>query len=60
MPKLAGVLLLGTAGYIRPLSVEHMETACTIDEDKVLHPFAFRTHTHQLGRLKCNASFKDV
>uniref|UniRef100_A0A161M2V6 Peptidylglycine alpha-hydroxylating monooxygenase n=1 Tax=Triatoma infestans TaxID=30076 RepID=A0A161M2V6_TRIIF len=33
MPKLAGVLLLGTAGFIRPMSMEHMETACTIDED---------------------------
>lgn len=51
MPKLAGVLLLGTAGFIKPMSIEHMETACTIDEDKLLHPFAFRTHTHQLGKV---------
>jgi len=26
-----------------------METACEIDEDVVIHPFAFRTHTHKLG-----------
>ncbi|XP_076350248.1 peptidylglycine alpha-hydroxylating monooxygenase-like [Tachypleus tridentatus] len=28
-----------------------METACTIEEPVVLHPFAFRTHTHQLGKV---------
>lgn len=48
-PKSAGVLLMGTGGRINPKSVEYMETACSIDEDKVLHPFAFRTHTHALG-----------
>ncbi|KAK3881676.1 hypothetical protein Pcinc_013896 [Petrolisthes cinctipes] len=50
-PKSAGVLLMGTGGRINPKSVEYMETACSIDEDKVLHPFAFRTHTHGLGRV---------
>ena len=48
-PKSAGVLLMGTGGYIFPNSEEHMETACDITENTVLHPFAFRTHTHQLG-----------
>jgi hypothetical protein len=48
-PKAAGVFLLGTNGYIRPKSTEYMESACTINEDKVIHPFAFRTHTHSLG-----------
>ncbi|CAK1544472.1 unnamed protein product [Leptosia nina] len=51
MPRQAGVLLLGTSGAIRPDTVEHMETACTLKEDKVIHPFAFRTHTHGLGKL---------
>ncbi|CAH2050049.1 unnamed protein product, partial [Iphiclides podalirius] len=51
MPRQAGVILLGTGGYIPPNSVEHMETACTLDEDKVIHPFAFRTHTHSLGKV---------
>ncbi|KAK9498614.1 hypothetical protein O3M35_003208 [Rhynocoris fuscipes] len=60
MPKLAGVLLLGTSGYIRGMSEEHMETACTIDEDKVLHPFAFRTHTHQLGRVVAGYSVRRI
>ncbi|KPJ09404.1 Peptidylglycine alpha-hydroxylating monooxygenase [Papilio machaon] len=49
MRRQAGVLLLGTGGYILPNRVEHMETACPIIEDKVIHPFAFRTHTHSLG-----------
>lgn len=49
-PKAAGVLLMGTGGRINPNSVEYMETACTIQEDKVIHPFAFRTHTHALGQ----------
>jgi peptidylglycine monooxygenase len=48
--KRAGVLLLGTAGSIPARSIEHMETTCLIEEPLVLHPFAFRTHTHKLGR----------
>jgi len=50
-PKAAGVLLMGTGGRISPHSVEYMETACTINENKIIHPFAFRTHTHALGRV---------
>ncbi|CAG2113081.1 unnamed protein product [Medioppia subpectinata] len=49
--KRAGVLLLGTGGSIPNKSIEHMETACTIDEPLELHPFAFRTHTHKLGKV---------
>lgn len=48
-PKSAGVLLMGTGGRISANSVEYMETACKINEDKVIYPFAFRTHTHALG-----------
>lgn len=48
-PKLAGVLLLVTAGAIPPKRTEHMETSCMLDEDKVIHPVAYRTHTHKLG-----------
>ena len=50
LPKSAGVLLLGTGGRIMPNSVEYMESACEIEEDIVIHPFAFRTHTHALGK----------
>ena len=49
-PKTAGVLLMGTGGRIKANSVEHMDTACKLSENKVIHPFAFRTHTHALGR----------
>ncbi|XP_036330065.1 peptidylglycine alpha-hydroxylating monooxygenase [Rhagoletis pomonella] len=49
--KLAGVLLLGTGGVIPPKSVEHMETACEISENKTIHPIAYRTHTHSLGKV---------
>jgi len=50
-PKAAGVFLLGTNGWVPPLMTEYMEAACAINEDKVIHPFAFRTHTHTLGRV---------
>ncbi|ODN06475.1 Peptidylglycine alpha-hydroxylating monooxygenase [Orchesella cincta] len=50
-PKAAGVFLLGTNGYIAGKTTEYMETACAINENKVMHPFAFRTHTHSLGRV---------
>jgi len=51
MRKLAGVYLLGTAGMIPPMSEEHMETSCVIRENRTIHPFAFRTHAHQLGKV---------
>ncbi|CAH0592234.1 unnamed protein product [Chrysodeixis includens] len=51
MLRQAGVILLGTGGTIPPNRIEQMETACTINENKVIHPFAFRTHTHALGKL---------
>lgn len=51
MPKLAGVLLLGTAGAIPGMMTEHMEVACDINEKKTIYPFAYRTHTHALGKV---------
>ncbi|XP_075166835.1 peptidylglycine-alpha-hydroxylating monooxygenase [Haematobia irritans] len=51
MDKLAGVLLMGTAGMIPPMSVEHMETSCEISENKTIYPIAYRTHTHSLGKV---------
>lgn len=51
MFKRAGVLLMATNGEIGPMATEHMETACEITEDKILHPFAYRTHTHSLGKV---------
>lgn len=49
MPRQAGVLLMGTAGKLQPKSEEHMETACMIEDNVIMHPFAFRTHTHSHG-----------
>lgn len=57
--KQAGVLLLGTAGLIPPMSIQHMETTCSIDEDKVIHPFAFRVHTHSLGKVVTGYRIRD-
>ena len=33
------------------LCLEAFEVACEIDQDIVMHPFAFRTHAHKLGRI---------
>lgn len=49
--KLASVLLLGTSGMIQPRSTTYMETACMIKENKTIHPFAYRVHTHSLGKV---------
>lgn len=49
LEKEAGVILLGTGGSIPSMSVEKMETSCIINEKKMIHPFAYRTHTHSLG-----------
>lgn len=50
LARQAGVYLLATNGQIPPLSIEHMETSCPLYETgKVIHPFAYRVHTHELG-----------
>ena len=51
MRKQAGVILLGTGGVIPPMKTEHMETMCDIKENKTIYPFAYRTHTHSLGKV---------
>jgi len=48
---LAGVYLLGTSGSIAPRKTVHMESACRIMENKTIYPFAYRTHTHSLGKV---------
>lgn len=49
--KLAGVFLLGTGGVVPPKQIAHMETSCPITEYKTIHPFAYRVHTHSLGKV---------
>lgn len=52
LQKQAGVYLLATNGMIPPQSIEHMETSCPLYETgKVIHPFAYRVHTHELGKF---------
>jgi hypothetical protein len=31
--------------------LEAFEVACEIQQDIVMHPFAFRTHAHKLGKI---------
>ncbi|CAL8075668.1 unnamed protein product [Orchesella dallaii] len=49
--KLAGVYLLGTGGSIAPRETTLLETACIMKEEKTIYPFAFRTHSHSLGKV---------
>lgn len=49
-PMTAGVLLLGTSGFAPAHSTTYFETACQMDDDRELHPFAFRVHTHSTGK----------
>jgi peptidylglycine monooxygenase len=51
MPKTAGVLLMGTGGSAPPHSTTFFESSCDIEDERKIHPFAFRTHTHILGRV---------
>ena len=41
--------MLETGGTIKSGKKENFEAACTLAEDVVLHPFAYRTHAHKLG-----------
>jgi peptidylglycine monooxygenase len=50
-PRLAATMLLATDGIMQAKSTENFETACMIDEDLELHPFAFRTHSHDHGKV---------
>lgn len=40
--------------YRKHIFLEKFETACLVDENVKIHPFAFRTHTHQLGKYYCS------
>jgi len=47
----AGVILMGTGGMAPAHSTTFFETACTVEDAREIHPFAFRTHTHSLGQV---------
>ena len=46
--KLAGIYLLLSYGYVKEGISKH-RIECQLQEDRVIHPFRFRTHTHKLG-----------
>jgi len=46
--KMAGIYLLVSYGYV-PKGVSKHHMTCLMQEQKVIHPFKFRTHTHKLG-----------
>lgn len=51
-PKRAGIFILSSGGEIPPRSTEHLEVACNLDDEDIeIHPFRFRTHTHNLGLI---------
>ena len=43
--------VLETGGLILPRTTAYLEAACTLAPPRPLHPFAFRVHTHALGRV---------
>ena len=49
--KRAGVYFVGTNGMIPARTTTYMEAACRLATSLTIHPFAFRTHTHALGRV---------
>jgi len=50
-PKAAGVIYTGTNGRFPAKTTTYSEAACALSTDKEIHPFAFRVHTHGLGRV---------
>lgn len=54
----AGVYLMLTEGLIPKGTVEYLEAACPYDDIEI-HPFAFRTHTHTLGRVVAGYRVRD-
>lgn len=50
-PKSAGVYWTATGGRFPAQATTKAETACKIRTHVPLHPFAFRVHTHKLGRV---------
>ncbi|XP_041369878.1 probable peptidylglycine alpha-hydroxylating monooxygenase 1 [Gigantopelta aegis] len=60
LPRGAGVYLLGTMGSIPAHSTVYMETACPFPgKNLVIHPFAYRTHAHTLGRVVSGYRIRD-
>ena len=41
---------MGTGGKAPAKTTTFFETSCEIEDPRTIHPFAFRTHTHSLGK----------
>jgi peptidylglycine monooxygenase len=50
-PKLAGVYMTATQGRFPAGITTKAEAACRLNTDLTIHPFAFRVHTHALGKV---------
>uniref|UniRef100_A0AC34QX05 Peptidylglycine monooxygenase n=2 Tax=Panagrolaimus sp. JU765 TaxID=591449 RepID=A0AC34QX05_9BILA len=48
-PRTASTLLIVTGGVAKAHETTDFEAACVVDEPVVMHPFAFRVHTHSHG-----------
>merc|ERR1711992_20814 len=51
LPRSAGVYYSGTSGRFPAQTTSYSEAACELNTNEVIHPFAFRVHTHGLGRV---------
>lgn len=40
----------GSGGVLRPQSDRNFDIACTLNEKRDIHPFAYRVHAHQHGK----------
>jgi len=58
-PREAATYLLVTGGMVPKHSTVYMEAACEYEEPIVMHPFAFRTHTHQHGVVSSGYRVRD-
>lgn len=50
-PKAAAVYWTSTGGRFPGQATTYAETACELSSNIEIHPFAFRVHTHSLGRV---------
>ncbi|XP_072167590.1 peptidylglycine alpha-hydroxylating monooxygenase-like [Diadema setosum] len=59
-PLRAGVYFMGSDGEIPGKSKDiHLEAACTYEGPQVMHPFAYRVHTHKLGEVVSGYRVRD-
>lgn len=56
---MAAVYFSATGGEIKAGATDKFEAACEMKEDKVIHPFAYRTHAHKLGIVNSGYLVRD-